>query len=154
MVARTAGAREEAKPWEATVGGELNLASYAATATIGLSSLAAELLSENGQKVGPSTVGALTGQLAKVVLDAQAEVTGGSRDWSEGSNTRVRGALRTVIGIVPLPFGGDADAWATWQARATRFATAMVTTGVALYDGTLPDDLSPLLPADTTTKAA
>lgn len=134
MTSRTRGAREEGKPWEATVNGELNLASYAAIGTIGLASLAAELLAEQGQPVGPTTLPALTGVLAKVVADAQATVTGGSTDWAEGANTRIRGALRTVVTIRPLPFGGDQAAWAAWMVAATRFAVGIVKVGIDLFE--------------------
>jgi len=160
MTARTRGAREEAKPWEPTVNGELNLASYAAVATIGLAGLSAELLAERrqdlaaiGQKVGPAQLRALTGVLSRVVLSVQGEIAGGSNDWSEGVNTRVRGALRSVIVAMPLPIGSDADAWAQWERRAATFAKAIVLTGMALFDGDLDADTRALLPVEVAEKA-
>ena len=132
----TMNVRREGKAWEPMTPDGLNLNSYAAMGVIGLSALSAELLSANDQKVGPSTLRALTAVLAKVVLNAQATVTNGSRDWSEGANTRVRGALRTFIesGIAPLPFGGTRENWDAWSVRATGFSVALVQTGIALFD--------------------
>lgn len=154
MTSTTRGAREEAKPWESTVNGELNLASYDAIGTIGLASLSAELLSERkadleaiGVKVAPATLRALTAVLARVVQTVQAKITNGSTNWSEGSNTRVRGALRSVIVAIPLPFGGGAEDWAKWETRATTFTAAIVNTGIDLFDGNLAaEPVTALLP--------
>ena len=125
----------ESKPYEGSeVDGHLSLNSYAATAVFGLSSLAAELLVNAGQKVGPTAVKALAGVLASVVLDAQAVVTNGSRDWQEGSNTRLRGVLRTAVDVIPLPFGKDEDAWRTWAERTHKFMVAVSATALDLYN--------------------
>lgn len=150
----------EAKPYDgAEIDGHLSLNSYAATAVFGLSTLAAELLAEAGMKVGPTPVKALAALLAQTVLDAQAEVTNGSTEWQEGANTRLRGALRSAIEVVPLPFGGDEAAWATWKDRAQRFMVAVAATAIDLYDNGPVVDLAALATsitpkAATTTPAA
>jgi putative RecB family exonuclease len=165
MTSTTRGAREEAKPWESTVNGVLNLASYDAIGTIGLASLAAELLSERkadleaiGLKVAPATLRALTAVLGRVVQAVQAKITNGSTNWSEGSNTRVRGALRSVIVAIPLPFGGSAQDWAKWETRASTFTAAIVNTGIDLFDGNLVaepvDALLPVVPVAVAKPAA
>jgi hypothetical protein len=136
----------EIKPWEgAEVDGHISLASAAATAVFGLTSLAAELLHTGGQKVGPSTVKAVAGLLARVVLNAQATVTNGSRDWQEGSNVRLRGALRTSLDLIPLPFGQDADAWKKWEARTNGFIIAVAATAIDLFDNGPVVDLETLV---------
>ncbi|WP_251153780.1 PD-(D/E)XK nuclease family protein [Cellulosimicrobium sp. Marseille-Q4280] len=162
MTATTRGAREEDKSWVPTVGGLLNLNSYAAMGTIGLAALSAELLSERkadldviGVKMTPASLRALTAVLSRVVLAAQSAITNGSTDWAEGANTRVRGALRSVIVAIPLPFGGDADAWAKWETRAATMTRAIVTTGIDLFDGALADQgVDALLPQGIAPAAA
>lgn len=135
----------EAKPYDGSdIDGHLSLNSYAATAVFGLTTLAAELLVKGGQKVGPATVKALTGVLAQVVLDAQAKVTKGSRDWQEGSNTRLRGVLRTSIDVIPLPFGQDEAEWAKWVNRTINFMVAVSATAIDIYDNGPVADLSAL----------
>lgn len=140
-------ARREGKAWEARTPDGLNLNSYAAMGAIGLTTLAADCLAAGGQKLARPELVALTSVLAKVVLNAQAAVTGGSTDWAEGANTRVRGALRTFIdsGKAPMPFGGTQEHWDAWVTRATGFSVATVQTGMALFDGTLEPDMSVLL---------
>ncbi|GAB3176099.1 hypothetical protein GCM10027059_50430 [Myceligenerans halotolerans] len=125
----------EAKPYDgAEIDGHLSLNSYAATAVFGLTTLAAEQLHAAGQKLGPATLRLTTGVLAKVVLDAQETVTHGSRDWQEGVNTRLRGALRTSLDLIPMPFGGDHEAWSEWGTRTRNFIVAVATTAIGLYD--------------------
>lgn len=151
MSSRTERPWREAKPYEGSdIDGHLSLNSYAATAVYGLSTLAAELLAKaEGQKVGPTQVKLLTGVLANVVLDAQAQVTNGSRDWQEGSNTRLRGVLRTAIEVIPLPFGkGEAD-WTTWAQRTVRFMVAVSATAIDLYDNGPLADFAALAQATT-----
>ncbi|WP_277212288.1 RecB family exonuclease [Isoptericola croceus] len=130
----TSSAWRENKPWEGeTVDGHLSMNSYAATAVFGVAELAVEALAEAGLEVKGSAVTALKSVLAEVVLDAQEEVTG-TREWGMGANTRLRGALRTVLATMPLPFGADEDAWAVWQTRATRRAVSIARAALDLYD--------------------
>lgn len=126
---------KEAKPYEGdSVDGHLSLNSYAATAVFGLASLAAEQLSTGGQKVGPAPVKALTALLATVVLEAQEVVTNGTRDFQFGANTRIRGVLRTSLDVIPLPFGGDTEAWTKWAGRTHNFIVAVAGTAIDLFD--------------------
>lgn len=148
MSSRTERPWREAKPYDgADIDGHLSLNSYAATAVYGLTTLAAELLVKAGQKVGPTQVKLLAGVLGSVVLDAQAQVTNGSRDWQEGANTRLRGVLRSAIDVIPLPFGSDEAAWQTWQARTVRFMVAVSATAIDLYDSGPVADLAALAQA-------
>lgn len=139
----------EAKPYDgAEIDGHLSLNSYAATAVFGLSTLAAELLVKaEGQKVGPTQVTLLTSVLAQVVLDAQAQVTNGSTDWQEGSNTRLRGALRSAVDVIPLPFGQGEAEWATWMQRTVRFMVSVSKTALDLYNNGPQVDLKALVDA-------
>lgn len=139
----------EAKPYDGSdIDGHLSLNSYAATAVYGLTTLAAELLVKaEGQKVGPTQVKLLAGVLGSVVLDAQAQVTNGSRDWQEGSNTRLRGVLRSAIDVIPLPFGKGVADWEAWQARTVRFMVAVSATAIDLYDNGPVADLDALAAA-------
>ncbi len=59
-------------------------------------SLATETLHEGGIKLSASAVDALAGMFAKVVEEAQRNLTGRT-SLQDGANTRSRGALRTVI---------------------------------------------------------
>ena len=136
----------EAKPYDGgVVDGHLSLNSYASTAVFGLSSLAAEQLSKAGRKVGPGPVKAVAALLASTVLNAQAAVTNGSRDWQEGSNTRLRGLLRTSLDIIPLPFGGDVGAWETWSKRTHGFMVAVSATALDIFDNGPVLDLGALV---------
>jgi RecB family exonuclease len=126
---------KEAKPYDGdSVDGHLSLNSYAATAVFGLASLAAEQLSTGGQKVGPAPVKALTALLATVVLEAQEVVTNGTRDFQFGANTRIRGVLRTSLDVIPLPFGGDTEAWTNWAGRTHNLIVAVAGTAIDLFD--------------------
>ena len=137
---------KEAKPWEgATIDGHLSLNAYASTAVFGLSTLAAEELFKNGQKVGPAPVKALTALLAQTVLNAQAAVTNGSDDLQDGAHTRLRGVLRTSLDIIPLPFGGDEDAWALWVKRTHGFMVAIAATALDLFNNGPVVDLAGLV---------
>lgn len=143
----------ETKPWEGvTVDGHLSMASYAATAVFGVTELAVESLHGAGQQISPKAVKALTHVLASVVLDAQEAITH-SRDWQDGANTRMRGALRTVLETVPLPFGRDEDAWSDWQTRATRRCVSIAQVALDLFD-TGPRDGAIRVIATTTTDGA
>ena len=152
MMSSTGKKWHEAKPYDGSdIDGHLSLNSYASTAVFGLSSLAAEQLFKAGRKVGPSPVKAVAALLASTVLDAQDVLTNGSRDWQEGSNTRLRGLLRTVLDIIPLPFGGDTEAWQTWSKRAHGFMVAVSATAVDLYNNGPVIDLDALVSIESVT---
>ena len=110
----------EDKPWEPlTVNGELNPNSYGAMAVFGLTSLAVEQLHAAGIPLSKTYVTALAQTLHHVVSAGQEAWTG-AKSLQDGANTRIRGALRTVIETLPLPFGQDEDAWTAWTEQAVR----------------------------------
>jgi RecB family exonuclease len=124
----------EDKPWESTgVNGELNPNSYAATAAFGLVSLATETLHEGGIKLSGSAVDALAGTFAKVVEEAQRNLTGRT-SMQDGANTRLRGALHTVITTLPLPFGKDEQAWEQWYTAAVRRVGSIADAALRLFE--------------------
>lgn len=125
----------EARPWEETDSrGDLNLTSYAAMAVFGMVELATETLHTANQPITQSSVRALSATFAAIVVDAQEAVTG-STSWQDGSNTRMRGALRSVLVTMAPPFGEDEQAWASWVARARRRTESIATTAIALWVG-------------------
>lgn len=105
------------RPYHERVGDHLNAASYAATGVFGLASLAYEELARREQPINRETVDALTKTLTLVVKRAQGELSGSS-SFQHGLNTRLRGALRTVVEVNPLPFGEPTAAWTGWINRA------------------------------------
>lgn len=110
----------EEKPWEPlTIEGELNPNSYGAIAVFGIASLAVEQLHTAGIPLSKTYVTALAQTLHHVVSAGQQAWTG-SASLSDGANTRIRGALRSVIETLPLPFGQDEDAWTAWTEQAVR----------------------------------
>lgn len=123
----------EDKPWEEAVGGRLNGASYAAIGYFGISSLAYELLGKHGIPVQRIAVDAMTNVLATIVTDVQ-EGLSGSTSFQEGTNTRIRGVLRTVLETVPPPFGEDAETWATWIKMATGHTRSIAAAAVRLAE--------------------
>jgi len=138
--AMTSMLRED-KPWEQTAGpdGRLNPNSYSATAVFGIVEMAVELLHQAGVPLRPSVVTALSRTLAHVVLTVQQDLSG-SASYQDGVNTRLRGALRTAVATMPLPFGRDAHAWSEWVARAVRRTDSIARAAVGLFDDTDPHD--------------
>ena len=121
----------EDKPWvRRTVEGELNPMSYAAMGLFGLTELAVEAIHAAGIDVTATSVKALSATLHHVVSEAETHWTGSS-DVDSGANSRMRGALRTALATLPMPFGGDAAAWDAWVAAAIRRCRAI--TAVTLY---------------------
>lgn len=129
----------EDKPWEEVVGGKLNGASYAATGYFGISSLAYELLGRHDVPIQRIAVDAMTNVLAAIVTDVQ-EGLSGSTSFQEGTNTRLRGVLRTVLESVPPPFGEDASTWETWIKMTTGHTRSIAAAAVRLAD---TDRISP-----------
>ncbi|MEH0110586.1 PD-(D/E)XK nuclease family protein [Tersicoccus sp. MR15.9] len=116
----------EDKPWEQyTADGVLNPNSYTATGRFGTAELAVEQLFEHGQPLNPTNVTALNFTLRRVLETVQASWTGSTVE-NDGAATRVRGALRTVLKTIPLPFGQDMDAWDLWVEAATRRCKSIV----------------------------
>lgn len=124
---------QEAVPYEMTVSGELNPNSYAAMAAFGLSSLAVEELHKAGQSITKTNVTALAQTLHYVSTTAQKSWTG-SVSLQDGAGTRMRGALRTVLETMPMPWGEDSDAWAAWVDAAIKRCRAITVVALGLYE--------------------
>jgi putative RecB family exonuclease len=130
---------KEAPPYELTAGGELNPNAYAATAIFGLASLAVEELHKAGQGITKSNVTSLAQTFHYVVSKAQFSWTG-STSLQDGANTRMRGALRTCVETIPLPWGEDADAWALWTETAVKRCRAITSVALSLYEDGVVDE--------------
>lgn len=134
----------EGKPWEEHVDDRLNGASYAATGYFGISSLAYEVLHKHQIPIQRVAVDALTTTLADIVTTVQDGLTG-STSFQDGTNTRVRGVLRTVLDAVPPPFGEDENTWATWIKQVTGHTRSIAAAAVRLADSDSRDiDLATL----------
>lgn len=121
----------EGKVWEPyTAEGELNPNSYAAMGVFGTAELAVEALHRGGLPINGSNVKALATTFQHIVAEAQDHWTG-STSAADGANSRMRGALRTVLATLPMPFGEDAAAWDAWVAAAIRRCKSI--TAVALH---------------------
>jgi putative RecB family exonuclease len=127
----------EDKVWIETVNGELNPNSFASIAAMGTASLAVDVLSKAGIELKGSTVKALNFTFLSIVSDAQFNWTG-SRSLMDGANTRMRGALRSVIDSMPLPFGQDEAAWDAWVDAALRRCKAITSVGLSGYHEEAP----------------
>lgn len=123
----------EGKPWEEDVAGTLNGASYAAIGYFGTSSLAYELLGRHNIPIQRVAVDTLTTTLAGIITDVQEGLTG-SASFQDGTNTRVRGVLRTVLDAVPPPFGQDAATWQRWIKQATGHTRSIAAAAVRLAE--------------------
>ena len=125
----------EGKPWEPVINGKLNAASYAAMAVTSLPQIAGELLVEAGRPLNGSTIDRLTDLLAEIIVTVQKDVRGGEFSWDDGINTRIRGALRTTISTLPLPWDATTDAeWEAWQVQATKRTAVFIRKAVRLFE--------------------
>lgn len=125
----------EGKPYETHNDphvGRLDPNSYAATAAIGISTLAVEVMHEAQRPIAPAQRQAVARTLLLVANTVQQNLSG-RVDLAAGLHTRIRGALRTVLAIHPMPFGGDDDAWQAWIAGAVARVDAIIRTGRDLY---------------------
>lgn len=123
---------KEEKPWEPYAGGELNPASYSAIGAFGIVELAMEALHKAGQPITKTTVQGLARTFHHIIAKVQKEWTG-SVSLQDGANTRLRGALRTVLGTLPIPFGKDGAAWDEWVDAATRRTRSIAKTATDLF---------------------
>lgn len=123
----------EGKPWEEYVDDKLNGTSYAAIGYFGISSLAYEVLHKHHIPIQRVAVDALTTTLADIVATVQDGLTG-STSFQDGTNTRVRGVLRTVLDAVPPPFGEDEDTWAMWIKQVTGHTRSIAAAAVRLSE--------------------
>lgn len=122
----------EAKPWDAVVDGKLNGAAYSATGYFGMASLAYEYMTEHDVPVQKVSLPLFAEALAGIVSEVQQSLSG-SHDFQGGTNTRVRGVLRSVLDSHPAPFGKDAEAWETWRKGALARVKAICQTALTLY---------------------
>lgn len=123
----------EGKVWEPyTSEGELNPNSYAAMGVFGTAELAVEALHRAGLAINGSNVKALAGTFQHIVAEAQDSWTG-STSASDGANSRMRGALRTVLATMPMPFGEDSAAWDAWVSAAVRRCKSITSVALALF---------------------
>lgn len=124
----------EDKSWiKTTVEGEMNPNSFASMAVFGLASLAVEELDRAGIQLNRTNVSALAHTFKHVTTTAQSNWTG-STDLMDGANTRMRGALRTVLQTLPLPFGQDAEAWDAWVRQTVKRVGSIATVALELWD--------------------
>lgn len=129
----------EAKPWEPTTDhGDLNPNSFAAGALFGLSSLAVSELNKAGVPLGMKNVSALSHTFKHLVCVAQAKWTG-STNLQHGANTRLRGALYTVLETLPVPFGQDKGGWDDWANQVVRRLGAVVAVSLEMWDTEYPE---------------
>ena len=109
----------EARPYDgAMIDGHVNTASYELTGAFGLASLALEELAGNNMPITPAALGAATRMFEAIVARASAVITGGNTDPGLALNTRLRGALRTVIDTHPVPWGHGEVELRGWANRA------------------------------------
>jgi putative RecB family exonuclease len=140
---------KELKVWEDAPDGALpNPNGYAAIGAFGLVGLAVEELHKAGVPLSPSKVTALSETFAVVVCHVQKE-TAGSTDLAAGANTRMRGALRTALETLPVPFEQDAEAWDAWAEGLARRTKSIAVVAAHLMGGSFGDKPWRALAADT-----
>lgn len=123
----------EGKPWDEFVDDKLNGTSYAAIGYFGMASLAYEVLHKHHIPIQRVAVDALTTAVAGIVETVQDGLTG-STSFQDGTNTRVRGVLRTVLDAVPPPFGEDEDTWSMWIKQVTGHTRSIAAAAVRLSE--------------------
>lgn len=125
----------EGKPWEPTINGLLNGASYAAMAVISIPQIAGELLIEAGRPLNSPTLDRMTDLLAEIIITVQKGVRADTFAWDDGINTRIRGALRTTIETLPMPWDAtEESAWEDWQKAATKRTSVFIMKSLRLWN--------------------
>ena len=125
----------EGKPWEPTINGLLNGASYSAMAVVSIPQIAGELLVEAGRPLNGPTLDRMTDLLAEIIITVQKSVRAGTFAWDDGINTRIRGALRTTIETLPMPWDAtDESAWEDWQKAATKRTSVFIAKSLRLWN--------------------
>lgn len=154
----------EDKPWEETIRGRLNPNSYSAQAVIGVTTFAMRKLHAAGEPVRPSSIRAVVSALSAVLNGAMQRLGGYDEiDWDAGLNTRVRGAMFSVIDdLHPIPFTtgkgrsakrSSAADWEAWIERVTSNLVALMQISEQLFDGGITDAEYLSLAADYTPAA-
>jgi putative RecB family exonuclease len=118
---------------DSTINGLLNGNSYSAQAVFGLTSLAVETLDAAGQEINGTNVTALTQTFASIVLNVQANLSGPA-SYSDGLNTRIRGALRTSVETKVGPWGQDVAAFDAWVKSLTNRTTAIASVAITTFN--------------------
>lgn len=120
--ARPAPLFGEDKSWYATAEGLPNGNAFGAIGAFGMVELAISQISSNKNtsgRMGIASIEALARTFALIVADAQ-EYLSGSRDPHAGLATRMRGALRTTLEVMPAPLGQPFEVWQEWRDKTTR----------------------------------
>lgn len=126
--------KTEGKPWEAwSDEGELNPNSYAATAAFGLASLVVDEMYAHHQTITQAKVEELLGVFAQIVGRVERQL-GFRPNLQAGLNTRLRGALRSALNTMPIPFGQPEASWRKWQGALERRTFAIAKAAFALAD--------------------
>ena len=130
----------EGKPWDTyTKNGELNPISYTAIGVFGIAEMALEALHKSGQPLTGKNVKALAATFRHIIVTAQDEWTG-STSMADAANTRLRGALRSVVETLPMPFGEPKEAWDSWVAKATKRCSSIVSVAHYVFEGVEDDE--------------
>lgn len=125
---------QEGKSWEPTLpDGRLNTNSFAATSVFGIVDLAVTELHKAGQPIKVRSVKALS-QTFTTIIDTVHQEVRGQASFQSGLHTRLRGALRTTIETMPLPFGEDGSAWDQWVEKATNRVRGIAKTAIAMWE--------------------
>ncbi|MFE6966803.1 RecB family exonuclease [Agromyces sp. NPDC057679] len=147
----------EGNPREQMLADKLNGASYAAIAVFSVPQMAAEILHDAGRPLAPDAIDRMTDLLASIIVEVQKVFRGGSFNWGDGLNTRIRGVLRTTITLTPMPWEAtDEQAWIDWERVAVKRTTFFVNKGIRLYNfgsQVSGGSFAALLPAQDTTPA-
>lgn len=131
---------QEGKSWEPTLqDGKLNTNSFAAMAVFGLVELAVTELEKADQPVTLRSVKALSQTFVRIITTVHEEVRGPA-SYQSGLHSRLRGALRTTVETMPIPFGSDVTTWDTWVTKATNRVRAIAKTAISMWES---DDDNP-----------
>lgn len=120
------------KPWFDESEGLFNANSYAAGAMFGATTLAYEQMSKNSVPLSRDGLAALARTFQYMVYVVQDEL-GGSSKFSDGLNTRLRGALYGYIEQNPIPFGADAETWSQWVSKGIKAVRSMALVAHGLF---------------------
>jgi Lon protease-like protein len=125
----------EPKPWEeSNDDGSLNFASYAAAGAFGIVEIAVDVLHSNEQEVSSKTVKAFSETIQHIIENVYVGLGEGNVSFQAGRHTRLRGAVRTALETITIPFGENEDEWDKWVKRATVRTNAIAKTAISLWE--------------------
>lgn len=122
----------EDKSWQDESQGLLNANSYAATAMFANSSWAYDELNKANVPLSVEALEGLSRTFQYIVATVQQEL-GGSTLYSDGLNSRLRGALHSFMDHHPIPFGGSAETWTGWVEKAIKNVRSIALNAHKLY---------------------